>query len=154
MECNRKSKKSGMKSLLPYVIFIAMLFIVKAANAEGSYAIITNAANPVASLGGADVMQIFLGKKVSWDDGTKIEIVTFTDSDIHQKFLKDYVKKNPQQFLCYWRQMLFTGKGTVPKDFNSDAEIVAFIAKTPGAIGYVSVESSSSPGVKSIPINP
>jgi ABC-type phosphate transport system substrate-binding protein len=154
MELNQKSKNSSMNPNLLMMIFMALLSIVKAANAEGTYAIIINAANPVISLSSAEVMQIFLGKKVSWDDGTKIDIVTLTGSDIHQQFIRDYVKKTPQQFQCYWRQMLFTGKGLIPKNCNSDAEMVAFIAKTPGSIGYVSTASSGAPGVKGIQINP
>jgi hypothetical protein len=40
-----------------------------------------------------------------------------------------------------------TGKVSMPKAFNSDAEVIAYVAKTRGAIGYVSA-SAGTEGVK------
>src|SRR5262249_19074039 len=45
-----------------------------------------------------------------------------------------------------------TGKGSVPKSAGSDAEIAAYVAKTRGAIGYVSVDTSVQ-GVKTLMIS-
>lgn len=154
MEFNQKNEESTTLPNLMILICMTLLSIVQGAAAEETYSIIIHATNPTASLSSAEVMNMFLGKKVSWDDGKKIEIVTLKDSAIHQEFLKDYVKKTPQQFLCYWRQMLFAGKGAIPKTCDSEAEAVDFISKTPGSIGYVSTASSSAPGVKGIQINP
>jgi ABC-type phosphate transport system substrate-binding protein len=33
---------------------------------------------------------------------------------------------------------VFTGKGSMPKSFASDAEVVKYVSTTKGAIGYVS----------------
>jgi hypothetical protein len=42
---------------------------------------------------------------------------------------------------------VFTGKGSLPKTLSSDAEMVKYVSKTKGAIGYVSAASSTD-GVK------
>jgi hypothetical protein len=47
---------------------------------------------------------------------------------------------------------VFTGKGSMPKSFASDAEILKYVAKTPGAIGYVSAGADAA-GVKKIAVN-
>jgi TonB family protein len=43
--------------------------------------------------------------------------------------------------------LVFTGTGSIPKFLDSDAEIIRYEARTKGAIGYVS-NDSSTPGVK------
>ena len=46
-----------------------------------------------------------------------------------------------RQFSIYWKRLIFTGKGTPPTSFASDEKVVAFVARTPGAIGYVSTKA-------------
>ena len=53
----------------------------------------------------------------------------------------------------YYLGLVFTGKGSVPKEFGSDAEVVAYVARTRGAIGYVSVAASVE-GVKTLVVVP
>lgn len=88
-----------------------------------------------------DVQNIYLGKKVFWQNGDKIIPVTIDDTKIHTDFLKEFVKKTPYAYLSYWNQRLFTGEGVPPIAFDHEKEIVHFVSVTPGAIGYVSAES-------------
>ncbi len=65
----------------------------------------------------------------------------------HEAFLKEYVGKTDAALGTYFRTLVFTGKASMPKSLASDAEVVAYVAKTKGAIGYVA--SSTKPeGVK------
>jgi ABC-type phosphate transport system substrate-binding protein len=58
----------------------------------------------------------------------------------------------PQQFTNHWRKIVFSGTGKEPRTFDSESELVAFVARTPGAIGYV---DSSTPHarVKTLEVN-
>jgi TonB family protein len=47
----------------------------------------------------------------------------------------------------YYMGLVLTGKGFVPKQFSSDAEVLAYVTRTQGAIGYVS-NSAITEGVK------
>ena len=38
----------------------------------------------------------------------------------------------------YWQQMVFSGRGVPPPELDSDGEVVKFVLKNRGAIGYVS----------------
>ncbi|MCP3921838.1 MAG: hypothetical protein GY714_04555 [Desulfobacterales bacterium] len=105
----------------------------------GDITIIANKSVDVSKLSKKDVKKIFLGKKRKWDAGDKIIFVTLQKkSDSHKKFLKTYVKKNPSQFANFWKKLVFTGKGKMPKYFKSEEAMVKFVAKTKNAIGYVS----------------
>ena len=69
----------------------------------------------------------------------------------HAAFLKEYLGQNDDALQNYYRSLVFTGKGSMPRILHSDAEVVAYVAKTRGAIGYV---SSTAPvdGVKTLAV--
>ncbi|MBN2064617.1 MAG: hypothetical protein JW745_07420, partial [Sedimentisphaerales bacterium] len=46
------------------------------------------------------------------------------------------------QFINSWKKLVFSGKSKMPKDFATEKEMVEYIAKTSGAIGYVHVNTS------------
>jgi ABC-type phosphate transport system substrate-binding protein len=46
---------------------------------------------------------------------------------------------------------VFTGKGSMPKTVSSDAEVAAYVAKTKGAIGYVS-SGTNAEGTKTLDV--
>ncbi len=97
---------------------------------------IGNQSVPVASLSLSEVQDIFLGKTVKWQDGSKINFAVLK-GDIHAEFLKAFIKRTDSQFTAYWKQMLFTGKGGLPKNFETEKEMVQYVSETPGAIGYI-----------------
>jgi ABC-type phosphate transport system substrate-binding protein len=98
------------------------------------------------------VRNIFLGKKTKWDNGQQIVIVTLKDSETHKNFLKKYIAKTATQFKSYWKKQVFTGKGSVPKSFEKEEDLLDFVAGTEGAIGYVS-SGLNTDAVKTITTN-
>jgi hypothetical protein len=65
--------------------------------------------------------------------------------------LKEYLGKTDAALSTYYRSLVFTGKGAIPKTFSSDAEVVSYVAKTKGAVGYVAA-STPSAGVKELEV--
>lgn len=84
-----------------------------------------------------DLQEIFLGKRVQWKDNTTIHPVTVREAELHKAFLKQYVKKSIAKWNAHWKRMVFTGNGTPPKQFATQQELLDYVAKTAGAIGYV-----------------
>ena len=91
----------------------------------------------VDSVSKKELKKILLGKSKKWDNGDKVIIVTLESGDVHDAFLKSYAKKTSKQFTNYWRKMVFSGKGKMPKSFASEAELISFVAANSGAIGYI-----------------
>lgn len=104
------------------------------------------------SLTRAEIKNIFIGITTLWPDKNKIIFVTLKESNVHKKFVRQYTSKSPDQFRAYWRRQLFTGKGRIPKAYQTDQDIVSFVAKTSGSIGYVS-SSASIDNVKIINVS-
>jgi hypothetical protein len=88
-------------------------------------------------LSAADVKDIFLGAKDSVG-GTTVVPVLASAGPTHDAFLKAYVGKSDQALKNHFKSLVFTGKGSMPKSFASDAEVLKYVASTKGAIGYVS----------------
>ncbi len=88
-----------------------------------------------------DVSKIFLGKKIAWDDNTRIVIALQKNPAIHKAFLKEYIHKSASRFASIWKRKIFTGM-IAPKTFESDDEVVRYVSETKGAIGYVSANTN------------
>ncbi len=119
------------------VIFILLFSVLMLGTANADVIIIANKNVTENSLSRTEVKDIFLGKKCKWNDNSKVNFGIVKNQDAQKVFLKNYVKKTPQQFKAYWRNMVFTGQGRKPKDFNSASDLVRYVETTDGAVGFV-----------------
>ena len=83
-----------------------------------------------------DLQKIYLGKKVKWADKQGINFTALSSGTCLETFIKEYVKKTPFQFQNYWKKQIFTGKGQPPRGFDNEAELVDYVSRTSGAIGF------------------
>jgi ABC-type phosphate transport system substrate-binding protein len=97
---------------------------------------------PETTLSEKDLQEIFLGKRVQWQDTSAIHPVTVKDKDLHGAFLKQYIKKSISKWNAHWKRLVFTGNGTPPQQFKTEQELLEYVAETEGAIGYVDAETS------------
>lgn len=132
MNCN---KIIGL--VTTFLVGIFLLF--PCAGGAEDIVIITHKSVPADTLKEEDVKNIFIGKITSWSDNQKINFVTLpNDDDIHRAFLKKFVKRTPAQYSRFWKKQIFTGKGKTPKSFQTERDLLEYVASTVGAIGYVS----------------
>jgi len=144
--------KSKMASISILVVILGMAFVFPGIAASQEVIVIANPKVPVGSLTGDEVKDIFLAKKTQWDNGQKINFVTLKDCDTHRAFLKQYLQKSSSQFERYFRTLVFTGKGSIPKAFDTEEQLVHFVSSTDGAIGYVS-RGANTGSAKVITVN-
>ncbi len=101
-------------------------------------AVIVHPSAGVDSLNEDDVSRLFLGKSKSFPGGAQAVPVNQNEgSAAREKFNEAVCKKNASQYKAYWSQLVFTGKGTPPKDAGDDAAVKALVAANPTMIGYV-----------------
>ncbi len=109
--------------------------------------IIANPGVAETAIDSRDLQRIYLGKQTQWQDDTSIVPVMLKSGPLHDVFIEDFVDRSVQRFVTYWRQMVFTGKGIPPKSFVQESELVAYVASTPGSVGFASAAANVS-GVK------
>lgn len=125
-----------MKSILKNILVLTYLSV--SAFVFADVAVIVHPSSPVATMTVEDVSRIFLGKSNNFPGGAQaIAINQDEGSAARVKFNDSVCKKNASQYKAYWAQLMFTGKGTPPKDVGGDAAVKALIAANPNMIGYV-----------------
>src|SRR5260370_9160884 len=108
----------------------------------GDFKVIANSGIAVTEISATELKDIFLATKTSLSDGTHVEPVWEKSGATHEAFLKEYVGKTDAALGTYFRRLVFTGKASIPKSFATDADVVAYVEKTKGAIGYVTAAAS------------
>ncbi len=115
--------------------------------------VIANEQVPAGAVSKAVLEQIFLGGAKAFGNGEAIVVVTLKEGPVHESFLKSYLSKTPPQFQRAWRDLVFGGGASkLPQAFATEAELVAYVAKTRGAIGYID-EGTPHDGVKVLKVN-
>ncbi len=117
----------------------------------GNVKIIANPSVQAETISAAEVKSVFLKERNSLRDGTHVEPVLATGGSAHAAFLKEYLAQSDDSLQDHYRTLVFTGKGLMPKVLHSDEEVVAYVAKTRGAIGYVS-STAALDGVKTLTV--
>jgi len=112
--------------------------------------VIANSSVAESAISSGDLKAVFLLDKDSLGGG-HVQPVLSKGGPAHEAFLKDYIGRNDSALQAFYRSLVFTGKASMPKALGSDAEVVAYVAKTKGAIGYVSSDASTE-GVKSLQV--
>lgn len=136
------------------VVVLASVLMVQVFLASVVYAdtvLIGNKDVQESSLSKSDVKQIFLAKKKTLAGGA-VKIAIQKDRNVNSDFLSTYINKSESQFSRYYKKLVFTGRGKSPKKVKNDAAMNVYVAKTSGAIGYVS-EGAVGSNVKQININ-
>jgi ABC-type phosphate transport system substrate-binding protein len=128
-----------------------VLLVFAGRNAVAATVVIANEEVSADTIAKRELQKIFLGRSTQFG-GQKLVVVTLGDGSSHESFTQDYLQMTPQQFTNHWRKIVFSGTGKEPRAFDSESELVTFVARTPGAIGYVSSDTTHS-GVKTLKVN-
>jgi len=113
------------------------------------FKLIANSSLKADSVSAEELKKIFLEESSSLSDGTHVEPVLESDGPVHRAFLQQCLGRSSDDLQSYYRALVFTGRGSMPKELSSDAGVVAYVARTRGAIGYVSIATSTE-GVKTL----
>ena len=139
-----------MRNLKVLLVFLGVMSVSSSA-LGGNVKMIAKPTLNVDAVSVNELKSIFLGGRSSLKNGTHVEPVLETRGAVRDQFLREYLDESDEEFQLYYRTQVFTGKGSMPKTLASDAEVVAYVAKTKGAIGYVSVGTGAG-GVKTLEV--
>ena len=90
----------------------------------------------------SEISKFFLGKAKSFSDGNQAVPINQEDSStVRKEFDSNVLSKSGSQLKAYWSKLIFTGKGSPPKEVSNDADVIDLISKNPSMIGYVDAAS-------------
>ena len=103
------------------------------------YVIVVHPSNPATSLPRKFLAEAFLKKTTRWDHGEVIRPADqVADSPVRRKFSEEVIKRSVAAVRSYWQQLIFAGRDVPPPELPSDEDVIKFVLKYPGAVGYVS----------------
>src|SRR6202050_3524978 len=129
-------KSHKLLSLVAVIVIFAPVRVIAA-----DIKVIANGSVKADMISANEVKSVFLEESSSLRDGTHVEPVLETDGPVHEAFLHEYLGGTDGDLQNYYRALVFSGRGSMPKQLGSDAEVVAYVARTKGAIGYVSADT-------------
>ncbi len=95
---------------------------------------------------------IFLKQALKWGDGRAVVPVDQSvQSAVRRQFSSDVLKQGIVEVQVYWQRKITAGQVPPPVK-TSDEEVVAFVASTPGAIGYVSSSTTLPATVREVSV--
>lgn len=115
--------------------------------------VIVNVKNPVTKVSKQFVADAFLKKRTRWGRTSAIQPVDLGQkSSVRAKFSRSLLDRDVTAVRRYWAQLVFSGRGVPPPEVTDEEAVKAYVAKNPGAIGYVST-SATLTGVKAVAID-
>lgn len=122
-----------------WALLIAAGFILIAAlhAVAADVKIIANESVKAESISIDELRAVFLVERRTLKEGSPVVPVLKKGGTTHEAFVEAYLHRDVNELRTYYQGLVFTGKGSMPREFSSDAEIAAFVAHNKGAIGYV-----------------
>ena len=129
-------------ALTAAVTLIAITAVVVPVSAESHapvYRVIVNPNNPITSADREFLADAFLKKVVTWPDNDTIRPADLAEnSPVRRRFSEEILRRSVSEVKGYWQQRIFSGRDVPPPEFDTDEEVVKYVLKYDGAIGYVS----------------
>jgi len=99
---------------------------------------VVSSKSPVTTLSKNQLMDIFLGKRTSFPDGSSAVPIDQTEgSAVRDEFYSRIAGMSPPQVKAFWSRIIFTGRGQPPKTVATSLEAKKLLLANPNAISYI-----------------
>jgi ABC-type phosphate transport system substrate-binding protein len=94
--------------------------------------------SPITALSKSQVVDIFLGKRTRFPDGSSAVPIDQTEgSAARDEFYTRIADMSPAQVKAFWSKIIFTGRGQPPKTVATGLEAKKVLVANPNAISYI-----------------
>jgi ABC-type phosphate transport system substrate-binding protein len=122
--------------------------------AADEFKIIAHPSVPFTAVSRDELSSLFLKKTTTYQNWGSAQKVTVFDLApavaAREHFTTTVHGRRVSAVKSFWQQQIFSGRGTPPVELGTDSEVVAKVAQTPGAVGYVGADAVLPPGVVQI----
>ena len=107
-------------------------------SATEQIAVIVSLAHPEEAVSRAELNRIYERRRRFWSNGARIVPINLSaEHPVRMQFSRLVFDKSPEDMQDYWNARYFQGVSP-PYTLASEDAVLAFVASTPGSIGYVS----------------
>jgi ABC-type phosphate transport system substrate-binding protein len=128
-----------LRALTLAVALLAVLAVARSHAATVPFRIVVNPANAIGSADRKFITDAFLKKITRWPTGELIRPVDLpSESATRRRFTEDVLARSVAAVKSYWQQLIFSGRAVPPPELDGDEDVIRYVSKNPGAIGYIS----------------
>ncbi len=125
--------------------FFIIFFFCNRLYAEESGVIIVNKSIKIETISKSDIRKIYLGKMTLWGNKSKIQpCIINIKTEFGKKFFDAVLSTTPKKYKRHWLKQVFSGYGSAPHSFATPEEVIEFVSKNPGGIGFIPKANSES----------
>ena len=100
--------------------------------------VVVSKQNPIDSLSKNQIIDIYMGRYNTFPDGILAKPLDRTaNSSEKQQFYHALVNKSEAKINAYWARLLFSGRASPPRRFDSNDEMLSELKRSHQTIGYV-----------------
>jgi ABC-type phosphate transport system substrate-binding protein len=81
--------------------------------------------------------RIYTGRTIELDGQALRPVNLAAGHPVRRRFLAAVLQQQEDDYVAYWTVRRYIGKGAPPRELASTAEVIDYVRRTPGAIGYV-----------------
>lgn len=123
------------------IFLLSIMALLASLPAKAELVVVANASSGVERLSQNEVINIFLGRYRQLPSGiAALPVDQPSGSPMKARFYRKLVNKDIAEINTYWARLTFSGKTAPPRQATSSAEMLEWLARTRGAIGYVERE--------------
>ena len=125
-----------MKNLIKPIFVVLTLICAQSVFAQ--VAVVVGAKSDIPTLTADQISGIFLGKTDKFPSGsTALPLDQASGSSVRGTFYDKVTGKSEAQVKSAWSRLVFSGKGTPPKEVTSSSEVKKLLSTNQNAIGYI-----------------
>jgi hypothetical protein len=148
----RPSLLAGSTFALALALAASTTLFAQEPAATSEYRVILHPTNPLGSIDRQLLEDAFLKKVRAWPGGEVIRPVDLPQrSAVRRRFSGEVLRRSVEAVRAYWNQRIFSGRDLPPPELSSDEEVVRYVLKHRGAVGYIS-GSAPLDGVKVVAV--
>jgi ABC-type phosphate transport system substrate-binding protein len=121
-----------MKKSSKTMIAAGLTFTAALQQARADVVVIVSAQSTTTTVTPNEISRVYLG-----ESNTMVPLDIGNPSLARRDFYTKVVGKDESQVKARWSRLVFTGKGSAPKELPSGEEVVKAVAADPNAIAYV-----------------
>jgi len=128
--------------LLTLAVVCATTVAVADPPAPPVYVIIINPNNPTNSVSRKFLEDAFLKKTTRWANDELIKPADLPPNTlVRSRFTDEIIHRSVAEVKSYWQQRIFSGQDVPPPELDGDEEVVKYVLKHKGGVGYVTREA-------------
>ena len=117
----------------------ASALVAGTATAQSDSAVVVVGHGALPRIDASLVLRLYTGRAIEVGGQLATAVNLQGGHPLRQRFLASYLQTDEERYRAYWTVRRHVGKGAPPRELDSAAAVLDFVAGTPGALGYVAV---------------